>query len=141
MAKAGWWVAALLAGQVVASAEFRAAVVKTDITPATPQWLLGYAARTSTGVHDKIYHRIVLLDDGKTQFALVSSDICLISPAEYDKVAAAVQKRAGLKPVQFWWTFTHTHSAPEVGPAGLPAAFMGERYKHQFCLLYTSRCV
>src|SRR5690606_29970488 len=59
--------------------EFRAAVVKIDITPDNPQMLLGYQARQSTGIHDRIYHKIVALDDGKTQFYIISSDLCVIS--------------------------------------------------------------
>ncbi|HLT73087.1 MAG TPA: hypothetical protein VKZ75_10565, partial [Cyclobacteriaceae bacterium] len=67
-----------------AKSGFRASVVKINITPATPKQLLGYGARLSTGVHDSIYHRIVVLDDGITQFYLVSSELCLMSPSEYD---------------------------------------------------------
>jgi hypothetical protein len=44
--------------------EFRASAVKVDITPQTPQWLMGCGPRQSTGVHDPILHRIVALDDG-----------------------------------------------------------------------------
>ncbi len=44
----------VLAGKLAAQ-DFRAAVVKVDITPDNPQMLLGYQARQSTGVHDKIY--------------------------------------------------------------------------------------
>jgi len=46
---------------------FRASVVKIDITPETLKMLLGYQERKSTGVHDRIYHRIIALDDGVTQ--------------------------------------------------------------------------
>ena len=126
-----------LLASLAPAAEFRAAAVKVDITPATPQWLLGYGARQSTGVHDKIFHRVVLLDDGTTQFALVSSDICLVSPTEYEKVAALLEQRTGIKPVNFWWSFTHTHSAPEVGPPGLAVAFLGDRYTHKVEPAYT----
>src|SRR5437868_2633787 len=66
---------------------FRAAVVKVNISPGTPKQLLGYAARLSTGVHDSIFHHIIALDDGVTQFFLVSTDVCLFSPSEYDTVA------------------------------------------------------
>lgn len=127
----------LLAAAAACAAPFRAAVVKVDISPTKPEWLLGYGARQSTGVHDKIYHRIVLLDDGATRFALVSSDICLASPVEYEKIAAALEKRTGIKPVNFWWSFTHTHSAPEVGPPGLAVAFLGDRYTHKVDPAYT----
>ncbi len=116
---------------------FRASVVKVDITPDNSQQLLGYQARKSTGVHDKIYHRIVAIDDGITRFFIVSSDICLVSPSEYDKVAKRLQKEYNINPINFWWSVTHTHSAPEVGPAGLPAIFLGERYKHEFDAEYT----
>lgn len=115
---------------------FRAAVVKVDITPANPQMLLGYQARQSTGVHDKIYHRIVALDDGQTQFFLISTDICLVSPSQYDKLAARLKTQFNIDPMDLWWAATHTHSAPEVGPAGLPAVFLGDRYRHDFDAAY-----
>lgn len=111
-------------------AQFRASVVKEDITPKDAQMLLGYAARKSTGVHDHIFHRIVALDDGRTQFFLVSSDICEISPTLYDDVAAKLFTQFKIRPANFWWTVTHTHSAPEVGSPGLDAVFLGDRYQH-----------
>ena len=118
--------------------EFRASVVKVNISPNTPKQLLGYGPRLSAGIHDSIYHRIIALDDGITQFFLVSTDICLVSPSEYDHVAAILQKNLGINPVNFWWTATHTHSAPEVGVPGLGEAFMGDRYKHPVDTAYTS---
>ncbi|MEO8766422.1 MAG: neutral/alkaline non-lysosomal ceramidase N-terminal domain-containing protein [Ginsengibacter sp.] len=117
---------------------FRASVVKVNISPTTPKQLLGYAARLSTGVHDSIFHHIVALDDGVTQFFLVSTDICVFSPTEYDTVAAMLQKRLGIKPVNFWWSVTHTHSAPEIGVPGMGEAFLGDRYKHPVDTAYTS---
>lgn len=120
------------------SGHFRAAAVKIDITPQEPKMLLGYNARQSTGILDRIYHRIVVLDDGFTQFIMVSSDICVISPSEYDHVASLLLHRFGIAPENFWWTLTHTHSAPEVGVPGLPEVFMGERYKHPVDSAYTA---
>lgn len=116
---------------------FRAAVSKVDITPDDSQQLLGYGARKSTGIHDRIYHRVVVMDDGNTRFVLVSSDICLVSPSEYDRVAALLERRLGIPPSNFWWSVTHTHSAPELGPPGLAEAFLGERYTHVYDKAYT----
>ena len=76
----------LFAALPLCAASFRAAVSKIDITPKDPQWLMGYAARQSTGVHDNIYHRIVAMDDGTTQFYLIASDLCLFSPSVYNEV-------------------------------------------------------
>jgi len=121
-----------------AAGSLRASVVKIDITPDKSQWLLGYGPRQSAGVHDHLFHRIVAMDDGKTQFFLVSTDLAVVSPSFYDEVARDLQKELGIEPLQVWWTTTHTHSAPEVGPAGLPAVFMGERYKHEPNLEYSA---
>jgi neutral ceramidase len=81
MAKVRFTFAALLASLPLLAAGFRASAVKVDITPQSPQWLMGYQARQSTGVHDKIYHRVVAIDSGDTQFYLISSDLCLFSPS------------------------------------------------------------
>ena len=74
---------------------FRASAVEIDITPDGPQWLMGYAARQSKGVHDKLFHRIVALDDGHTQFYLVASDLCLFSPGVYGRSGGDCPERTG----------------------------------------------
>ena len=121
---------AALAGQMIASnvataGSFRAACVKVDITPDTPQWMQGYGPRQSEGVHDRIYHRIAAMDDGNTTFFLVSTDICTISPPFYDAFCTRLEKETGIKPAQIWWSTTHTHSAPHVGPQDLGRLFSG----------------
>jgi len=124
--------ALLLAGAVpLFSAGFRASAVEVDITPNSPQWLMGYNARQSTGVHDKIYHRIVAMDDGKTQFYLVASDLCLFSPGVYRDVAATLKKELGIDPQNFWWSVTHSHAAPEVGAPGIYKTLLG-RSDHEW---------
>lgn len=122
----------------VTKAQFRASVVKTDITPSDSQYLLGYGERKSTGIHDRIFHRIVALDDGVTQFYLISSDFCLFSPSEYDKITRILQKKLGIKPANVWWSVTHTHSAPELGVTGLYGVYMGERVQHSIDSNYTA---
>jgi hypothetical protein len=111
-------------------AGFSASAVKVDITPSGSKWLAGYPARQSNGVHDRIFHRIVAIDDGHTQFFLVSSDLCLFAPSVYDEFAARLKQETNISPVQVWWTVTHTHSAPEVGPHGLALVMMPNRYTH-----------
>ena len=119
-------------------AGFRASAVKVDITPETPQWLLGYQARQSTGVLDHIYHRVVALDAGGTQFYLISSDLCLFSPTLYDSVTRDLQKATGIDPKQVMWSVTHTHAAPEIGPPDMYKALLG-RSDHDWDSDYTGR--
>jgi hypothetical protein len=117
---------------------FRAAVVKVDITPEDPQTLSGYDPRKSTGVHDRIFHRVVVLDDGTTQFFLISTEIVGMAPSMYDRVAAQLKRKHGINPQHLWWTVTHTHSAPKVGPPGLGCVFLPERCHDQNEPPYTS---
>jgi len=119
-------------------AGLRAAAVKVDITPQTSQWLMGYQARRSTGVHDNIYHRVVALDTGDTQFYLISSDLCLFSPTLYDTVTAELQAVLGIDPRQVMWSVTHTHAAPEIGPPDMYKALLG-RSDHDWDRDYTGR--
>ncbi len=64
--------------------DFKASVVKIDVTPGTPQKLIGYGPRISTGVHDRIYHRILAMDDGENQaFMTINGDTAIwTSPLE-----------------------------------------------------------
>jgi hypothetical protein len=111
------------------AAVFRASAVTVDITPNDPQWLSGYAARQSDGVNDRLYHRIAVLDDGKTTVYFVSTDTAMMSPAYVDKVTQDIQQQLGIPSQSIWWMATHTHSAPEIGPPGVPVVFMPDRYK------------
>jgi hypothetical protein len=124
------------------SGGFRAACVKVDITPDTPQWLQGYGPRRSEGVHDRIYHRIVAMDDGTTTFFLVSTDICTISPSFYHTFQERLQGETEIKPQQVWWSTTHTHSAPHVGPQDMGRLFvraLGDRFSIQHDTAYWDR--
>ncbi len=120
-----------------ASSAFRAAAAKVDITPQNSQWLLGYQARQSNGIHDRIYHRVLALEAGQTQFYLISSDLCLFSPTFYDNVTRDLQKETGIDPAHVWWSVTHTHAAPEVGPPDMYKALLG-RSDHEWDRDYTS---
>ncbi len=116
----------------------RAATVKVDITPETPQWLLGYQARQSTAVLDRIHHRVLALESGDTRFYLISSDLCLFSPSLYDGVMRELQSATGIAPAEVLWSVTHTHAAPEVGPPDIYKVLLG-RSEHEWDRDYTAR--
>ena len=117
----------------VKSSVFRASVVKLDITPGEPQMLAGYASRKSksTGIYDHLYHKIVALDDGITEFFLVSSDLCFIWPTIFDQMAERIERELGISTQNFMWTATHTHSAPTFMPYFESVGSMAEYYLYQ----------
>jgi neutral ceramidase len=121
-----------------AQADLRAAATKVDITPQNSQWLLGYQARQSTGILDHIYHRVLALDAGNTAFYLISTDVCLFSPSFHDAVMRELQARTGIDPAHVWWSVTHTHAAPEVGPPDMYKALLG-RSDHEWDREYTKQ--
>ena len=130
-------IALFFASVVPARADLRAAAVKVDITPQNSQWLLGYQARQSNGVHDNIYHRVLALEAGGTPFYLISTDVCLFSPNFFDSVMRELQNRTGIDPAHVWWSVTHTHAAPELGPPDMYKALLG-RSDHDWDREYTA---
>lgn len=128
---------ALIMAVTPAAATFKAAAVKVDITPSTPKWLIGYADRQSTGIHDRIFHRVVVMDDGRSRFVLASTDVALFSPAVYDEAARRLEKETGIPPLNFLWSVTHTHSAPEVGSPDVYKILLKGRGGHAADTEYT----
>jgi hypothetical protein len=128
----------LLSAWTLSAADFRSSVVKVDIIPNSPQWLMGYAPRQSNGVHDRIYHRIVAMDDGRVLFFLISSDLCLFSPTVYDEVTDRLHKELGIEPRNVWWSVTHSHATPEVGPPGIYKSLLG-RSNHEWNREYAAQ--
>jgi neutral ceramidase len=123
--------------QATQTGVFRASAVKVDITPQVSKWLSGYGARQSDGVLDNIYHRVAAFDAGGTPLYLISSDLCLFSPTLYDSVTSELQKETGIDPKHVLWTVTHTHAAPEVGPADMYKTLLG-RSDHDWDREYTT---
>ena len=71
------------------------------------------------------------MEAGAQQFYLVASDLCLFSPGVYDDVARDLERDTGITRAQFWWSVTHSHATPEVGPPGMYKALLG-RSDHEY---------
>jgi len=122
----------LVTQTTIAYGQLRASFARTNITPSTSKNLLGYGPRMSEGIRDSLYHKVVILDDGVTQFYWVATDICTVAPVIYDQVVNRLNKEFNIDRENFWWSTTHTHSAPEVGPAGVFQIFQKERYEQKY---------
>jgi hypothetical protein len=74
--------------------------------------LAGFAARkgTSTGVHDDLFARAVVLDDGTAAVALVSVDVLALSSEFVGRVRSAIQLRIGVPAAAILIASTHTHA-------------------------------
>ena len=79
-----------MAARAEAGARLQAGAAKVDITPKLGVSLDGPISKNGPvrGVHDRLYARAVMLDDGTTRLAIVVADSCVIGPDVYDAAAA-----------------------------------------------------
>src|SRR5687767_8969902 len=94
------------------AAQLRAGVAKADITPVNGGTTLGYVRPDVTvkGVHTRLMGRVLVLDDGDTEVALLSTDLAF--PHQRDSLVARVAD-LGFTHDTILYTGTHTHSGPE----------------------------
>ena len=88
---------------------------KAEITPPIGVPLAGFGARKgnpSTGVHDRLYVRVITLKVGSQQIFLVGYDALLLNPPIARILEDSLKARFNLEPQQFLYTATHTHSGP-----------------------------
>lgn len=95
----------------------KAAVAKDIITPPIGTSLAGYAFKKegSVGIHDELFVRAVVLEQGKTRVALAVSDIIGFERFTVEKVRKMVEDTTGIPHQNVIVAATHTHS----GPVGL----------------------
>lgn len=83
------------------------------ITPPVGAPLAGYfAPRTSRGVHDDLYCRAVVLDDGQTVLAHAACDLISIRRALVLETRRLVQEAIGVPPHCVAVSATHIHTGP-----------------------------
>ena len=114
----GW--SALALGAVIAAclpaaaqaAPLTAGVGTADFTPENGGTTLGFVRPDITvkGVHTRLMGRVLVLDDGDTEVALLSTDLAFA--LEKDSLVARVQD-LGFTHETILYTGTHTHSGPE----------------------------
>jgi len=100
----------------VGRAELRAGAAETKITPPVGVDLSGYAAREgpSTGIHDDLWCRAVVLDDGASRAALVSFDLLGLDFPLDEAIRLAVSTKAGVEREFVTLNCSHTHAGPAI---------------------------
>jgi neutral ceramidase len=99
------------------AADFQAGVARVKITPPTPFWMSGYAARThpSEGVEQDLWSKaLALRDPGGHQAVLVTTDLIGLPRAISDEVAVRVRERFRVERSQIILSASHTHCGPAV---------------------------
>lgn len=100
-----------LAGGPARAGELRAGAARVEITPPVGTPLGGYGDRkgaASTGVHDPIFAKALVLDDGTERVAILTTDLVGTHP----EIARRAAEAAGLRREQLLVASSHTHSGP-----------------------------
>lgn len=84
------------------------------ITPDLGCQMAGFDARkgVAKGVHDDLFARSLVLDDGSTQAALVSVEVLGVSQPFASSVRAEIERQTGIPAGNVILSATHTHCAP-----------------------------
>ncbi len=104
----------LLVSLFPAQAALRAGALVVDATPKQLPVHVngGMRQRELDEVGSPIKVRAIVLDDGKTQLAIVVIDSCMLSRAFLDEAKAAAAKKSGIRAERMFISATHTHTAP-----------------------------
>ena len=106
------------AGGGLLAAEFEAGVARVNITPPTPFWMSGYAARThpSEGVMQQLWAKALALQDPRGhRVVLVTTDLIGIPRDLSDEVFARAREQYKLDRSELVLSCSHTHCGPAVG--------------------------
>jgi len=95
---------------------FKAGVGRVCITPPVGLIMAGYGERNqlSKGVHDDLYAKALVLDNGITKLSIVAADLLGLDKELVAKIRQIVEKRTGIKKDKIMIAASHTHSGPEI---------------------------
>jgi neutral ceramidase len=100
-------------------AQFRAGVARAKITPETPAWLSGFAARTrpAEAVAQDLWAKVLAIEDASgSRFVLVTADIIGFTREITDEIASRAARKYKLERRQVLFNASHTHSGPSIWP-------------------------
>jgi len=89
-------------------------VAKVDITPKDLTAITGIGPRPYAGVHDRLYARALVMDDGKVVAAVVTLD--LVEMGNTMPLRERIAKESGIPADHIMINASHDHSAPRAGP-------------------------
>jgi hypothetical protein len=93
-----------------------AGVCETNITPPLGVWMCGYGLRPSgcLSVHDELYARALVLNNGKKTVAILGMDLIGLDFDLVEQARAGIAQETGIPPEAILLNATHTHAGPNV---------------------------
>jgi neutral ceramidase len=96
-----------------ANPEFRAGAAEVKITPPKGAPLAGYYyQRAAEGVHDDLYAKALVLQQGTNKVALVVCDLISLTRPIVEEARKIISETSGVTGENVMMSATHTHTAP-----------------------------
>ncbi len=117
----------LLAGASLVSAQgLSAGAAQVTISPPAGTPMAGYyATRLSTGVHDDLHAKAIVISGAGQQVALVACDLVGIPPAVIEEARELIQRATGIPAANVMISATHSHTGPLIPDGGARAGAYG----------------
>ncbi|QRR02250.1 neutral/alkaline non-lysosomal ceramidase N-terminal domain-containing protein [Dyadobacter sandarakinus] len=112
------------------SGSLRVGWAKVNITPPAPTPTAGYGKRKGkeyTSVHDSVYVRAMVIDNGTTQAAIVAADLLIIPPTVISRLKPRLTKD-NIPFDQVYFGATHSHNSVGAWGTGISALFFSGKY-------------
>ncbi len=91
---------------------FRAGAAMSNITPFLDMPIVGgWESSPAVHIHDELWARCLVLDDGQTKLAVVIIDNIGASRAVYDAAKKEIHEKVGIPTENMMMAATHTHSS------------------------------
>ena len=96
--------------------ELKGGVAEVNITPPIGNSLCGFGNRKgpAESVYDDLFARALVLDDGRTRLAIVTSDLISFAPDLVRRIRDLVERVAGVPGEGLLLNGSHSHSGPTV---------------------------
>lgn len=93
---------------------FQAGASRVDISPPAGIRLTGFSVRAGAnqGVHDSLFARALVFNDGTSQFALVCCDLLGLDTATTKVLRETIEDATGIPAANIMLSCTHTHAGP-----------------------------
>lgn len=75
----------------------------------------GFCDCKALEIADELFASAVIIDDGNTEIALISADVCAIPDAIYLDIATAIEIECSISTGNILLVATHTHTGPALG--------------------------
>jgi neutral ceramidase len=93
----------------------------SKITPGLGVFMAGYFhERQATAVHDDLYAKAMIFDDGETVAGILCCDLICLHSGEVKKVRDLISEKTGIKGENIMVCATHTHTGPQTRSFRIP---------------------